>query len=694
MRRSTIIVLCAAISVLLLLMACSGGSSNSPSSPPAFGNVNAIISDDATQDWATIGVKVLSIQLVPQGGGTPATIYGPLTSANAPFVNLVQLDQIGEIIGNASIQTGTYTQAIITVSGNPSDILLTSAPDPEAGFPLAGGTQVPSSQIQVIGASGSPLTVPVTVNLSPALAVGSGSNALDLEFDLSHPAFLVEHVSATGTFWAVNFNPMLRHHPIRDITQLVLRHLYGTNIAVSSDDTSFTMNKIFLPVPAPATVTNSSVAASTASVQILADNNNFTGNNGTIFWNLDPSPQRSVITSFASVASILSQPGEFVRVQARYQQNGTLVAVRVWASTSFSKVFVSPEGHVLSVDRITTPATPTFTIVTENGTASPAITVNSGTEILFNGTPVSTDGATFLTANTFNFVSGFKVHVNPVDPTVTPLVADTVNIEIARYAGSISGASPTGFTYNRAFPAHTSDNYTINLDYICSPGESCVTATNPATPNGEDNSGNAITGFKWWDFAQPTSTLDYFNGTSNPITDFVSAVNAPSGLLSYGASCVPAGFTTAITPTPQPVVGESYAAWNDPADPNGAWSAQWAVLLPTPAPLATVTGVPGAGGTSFTLTPVTKGGVCTPVTVDLDTISGQATLVYHVSLSGGVVSVTSLGDISQTSVLSTLDGALASGTLVKVYGVPVASSGNGTLKAYVLFYFTGTLPTQ
>ncbi len=139
------------------------------------------------------------------------------------------------------------------------------------------------------------------------------------------------------------------------------------NIAVSSDGTSFTTNKIFLGVPASAT--NS--VTSTQSLTILADSNNLNGNNGTIVWNLDASPpQRFVVTNFDldGVASILSQPGEFVRVQARYQQNGTLVAVRVWASTSFSKVFVSPEGHVLDVNRAASP--PTFTIVTESGTAS------------------------------------------------------------------------------------------------------------------------------------------------------------------------------------------------------------------------------------------------------------------------------------------------------------------------------------
>ena len=267
----------------------------------------------------------------------------------------------------------------------------------------------------------------------------------------------------------------MRHHPIADITKLVLRHLYGTNISVSSDFTSFTMDKIFLPVPAPAAVTNGSAVSSTQSLTILADSGNVNGNGGTIFWNLDASPpQRYVVNNFQenNVASVLTQPGEFVRVQARYQAGGTLVAVRVWASTSFSKVFVSPEGHVLDVNRTASP-NPTFTIVTESGTASAPITVNSSTEILFNNATVATDGAAFLTANTFNFVRGFKVHVNPVDPTATSLVADSVNIEIARYSGSISAANNTGFTYTRKFaaPTTTSDDYTINLDYICSPGE-------------------------------------------------------------------------------------------------------------------------------------------------------------------------------------------------------------------------------
>ena len=695
MKRSTILFLCAALSLFLLLTACGGGGGNNSTSPQAnTGSVNTIISDDPAQDWATVGVKVLSVTPTPKNGGTPVQIYGPLTSLNAPIINLVQLDQLGEIIGNATIPTGTYSQATITVSGNPSDILLTASPDPEPGFPVLSPTTIPTSQVCVVaagscGAAGTTVNIPVT--LSPALSVSAGSsNALDLEFDLAHPAFIVEHDNASGIIWAVNFNPAVRHHPIADITKLVLRHLYGTNISVSGDFTTFTMDKIFLPVPAPTPISNSSVSASTQPLTILADSGNVNGFGGTIFWNLDASlgSQRTVISSFQSVASVLSQTGEFVRVQARYQSGGTLVAVRVWASTSFSKVFVSPEGHVLDVNAATNP--PTFTILTESGTASNPIQVNTSTEFFFNNTQLSVPLTSLFTTPPTNFVRGFKVHVNPVDPTATQLVADTVNIEIARYDGAISGAGPSnpGFTYTRTFDAaHASDDYTINLDYI-----------SDNTTNGYDDNNNPITGFKWWDFSQPTSTLNCFgggcvNGANNPITGtggFVDTVTngVTPAAVNYGNTCVPAGFTSANFATTQPVVGQTYATWNDPADPNNAWSAQWVVLLPTPAPLSTVSSVNGA---SFMMTPLPAANCTTPVTVDLDVTPGQATLAYLVSRnSAGIVTITSpAGDISVPANLATLDASLSTaGTLVKVYGVPVAgASGNGTIKAYVLLYF-------
>ena len=136
-----------------LLAACgggggsSGGSSSMLNSTPQSGNVAMLLSDASSEDWATIGVKVLSIALVPQGGGSNVTVYTAPTPA--PVVNLVQLDQIAELLGNSTVPVGTYTGAVLTVSGNAGDILLTVSADPEVGFAAAPGTTIPANQIQV-----------------------------------------------------------------------------------------------------------------------------------------------------------------------------------------------------------------------------------------------------------------------------------------------------------------------------------------------------------------------------------------------------------------------------------------------------------------------------------------------------------------------------------------------------------------
>ena len=165
-----------------------------------------------------------------------------------PVINLAELDQLSEILGNLTVADGTYTGANITISGNPGDVLLTVSADPEAGFAGTPGATIPSSQINIQGTTGSAgsLTVPVSVNfVSPLVVTAGSSNALDLEFDLAHPAFIVGHVPVTTgtTMWAVNFNGPVRHHPIADLTRLVLRHMYGSVTAVSTDNTSITITK-------------------------------------------------------------------------------------------------------------------------------------------------------------------------------------------------------------------------------------------------------------------------------------------------------------------------------------------------------------------------------------------------------------------------------------------------------------------
>ncbi|MGH8181281.1 MAG: DUF4382 domain-containing protein, partial [Steroidobacteraceae bacterium] len=327
------------------LCACGGGSSGMSSTPvssdppPQTTQMAMIISDAPSDDWATVGVRIISIALTPQGGGSPVPVY--TAPATPPMVNLEQLDQIGEVLGNVTIPVGTYTGATITVGANPGDLQLVVAAEPELGFAGTADETIASGDMQIVGATGSSgsLMVPVNVTFDSPLVVSAGSsNALDLEFDLSHPAFIVAHnpPGASATQWAINFVGPVRRHPIADIAHLVLRETYGDVTAVASDGSSITITKEMPTLPA----VNPETPVSTAqSLTIRAD-----ATNGTIFYDVD-AKTKTTINSFSSEASSLV--GRYVRLTARYQEDGTLVAVRVWASSDFNKLYLSPEGHVL-----------------------------------------------------------------------------------------------------------------------------------------------------------------------------------------------------------------------------------------------------------------------------------------------------------------------------------------------------------
>ena len=638
------------------LAGCGGGSgsssSSSASAPPAqsMAAMPLVISDAPSDDWACVGVEVLSIALTPQGGGTPLTVW--TAPAQATYINLAELDQLGEILGNVSVPAGTYSGAVLTIGANPGDVLLTVAANPESGFPLSGGSVVPSNQIQIQGATGASgnLTVPVTVNFASALTVTTGQSnvALDLEFDLGHPAFIVGHTppAADGaTLWAVNFNGPVRHHPVHDITNLILRHTYGTVTAVGSS--ALTVTKDFPVYPA---VNPEKAIPSSVSLSIDAD-----GQNGTIVYDLDAGT-RTVVDNFGGEGSL---NGKYVRIAARYQEEGTLVAVRVWASTDFSKVWLSPEGHVLNVNA----TTDVITVTNEDGIGVP-VTVNAATQFFFrtpanavaDATPIGT-GTGFLA----DMVRGFKVHVSAVDPLGVPLVAQTVDIETAAFGGLISGAGGSGFTYTSQYLI-ANDNYSLTLDYIAS-----------STNNGFNDQNDQITGFKWWDFTFPT-TVD-FGATA--ISDFVAATN---GAVNLGGSIGSVA-----------TWGESATMWGDGATNASGWYLRDAVLEPTPLPMGTVT--TAYANNTFGMM---AAGATVAATVDVSTTAGSATLVYQVNRSNGFVTITPV-DITSATGLATMEQALAAGAVVKVWSVPqapVAPATTGTLRAYVLAYYTGTLPNM
>lgn len=643
------------------LGACGGGggsgstSSSSSTSPQSMASMPLLLSDAASDDWACIGVRVLSIALIPQGGGSAVTVW--TAPAQAPYVNLVQLDQLGELLGNVSVPAGTYTGALLTLSANPGDLLLTASSNPESGFPLAAGTTVPSGQIQIQGATGNSgnLTVPVTVDFSNALTVSTAASnvALDLEFDLAHPAFIVDHTPPAadgGTVWVINFKAPIRHRAVHDITALVLRHTYGTVTQVNSG--SIVIDKDFpvYPVTNPETEITSSTA-----LTIDADSVN-----GTIVYDLDAGT-RTVVTNFSGEANLANR---FVRVASRYQEGGTLVAVRVWVSSNFDKVWVSPEGHVLNVNT----GTSVITVTNEDGVPVP-VTVGADTQFFFrvpqnalaDATPIG-QGPSFLAND--QLVRGFKVHVSSMNPLNVPMTASTIDIETAAFGGYISNAGSTAFTYSSDYRA-VSDNYSVTLPYIAS-----------TTDNGFNNDDGQITGFDWWYFTFPTDAVT----GAGAISSFAAATN---GAINLGGSL-----------NTLQAFGVSLTRWGDGsgnAATASSWYARDTVIEPTPLPLGTVSSP--LTGTSFAMDVL---GGANAVTVALSTTAGQATLVYQINRSGGVVTVTPVDISGGGSGLATLQAALGAGAIVKVWGVPLAgtTAGNGTLAAYVLAYYTGTLPSM
>ena len=637
--------------IAAILAGCGGGNGGSTSSTmptQQSSNMSVLVSDAATEDWSMIGVKIMSIALVPQGGGANVTVY---TAPNpVPVSNLVDLDNLSQVLSTTSLVTDvpmTFTGAIVTLSANPGDVSLTAAADPESGFQGTAGATIPSTSIQIQHTQGTApnMTVAVPLNFTSPLVVTPGqASQLNVEFNLGHPAFIMAQTPPAlqgATIWAVNFSGPVRRNPLLDITRLVLRHAYGAVASVSSDNTSIMISQEY---PTQPTVSPETPVLTGQSLQILAD-----ATNGTLLYDVD-THTRTTIMNFANLPTLV---GAQVRIAARYQADGKLVATRIWASNAtnaFNSVWASPEGHVLHVDSTNN----IVTVENEEGQGIP-LTFNANTQFFFrtpqsaqaDSTPIST-GTELLSSE--NFVRGFKVHATVVDPLASPLVAESIDIETAKYDGTISAPSTTGFTYTHNF--HTaSDSYTYTMDYI-----------SPTTANGTDPAtGNAISGFKWWYFAFPT-LLDL------SISDWVTVTN----------DAVNFGGTVGAVPTH----GVSFSVWNDPANAN-AWSTNASIVAPSALPIGAVaTGL--TSGNTFTMT-VPNGTV--PATVDVSTATGAATLVYQVDRTNGIVTVSQV-DVTTAAGLATLTNALANvGTPVKVYGVPLLDT---SLKAYVLTYFTGT----
>ena len=415
-RAFPLLALPAGLATLVLLTACGGGgassSATSSSGSPATGSATVILTDAPSDQWSAVEVVVTKVTLVDKNDQTKEVIAFQGATAK---INLVDLDSIGELLATAQIPVGTYNA--MRVSIDPSNVTLVKAD----------GTVVPSSSVKVVGGTN------VWVPLSTDLVVTQGSsNALQLDFDLSHPLFLVQLPDGS---WVMNLQVRFKPNAngMMGMAQMQFHHRRGTIASVGA-----------------------------SSFVLHADSgNDLTVNVDSGAWFFDADAKTA--GSFAGLAA-----GKYALVSLRMQADGSLWAVRVWYSANPLPDW-TPEGHVYGVDRTNNK----LFVSTDTG-APRAVVVDSDTAFTYHRSVSLGTGPSALA----DLWAGFKVSVTVKDPLQAQLHAASVNVQRAVDGGRISAASATDFSYANAFGLTRTFAYANGFDwwYLGLPG---TTYTDP-----------------------------------------------------------------------------------------------------------------------------------------------------------------------------------------------------------------------
>ena len=371
-----------ALTTLALSVACGGGSTGASTAPVVTptGTASFILTDAPSDQWSAINVVVTKVTLLNKADHTKEVVA--FSGATAK-INLVDLDSVGELLATAQIPVGTYDALRVTI--DPASVSLVKTD----------GTTVPSALVHVAGAS-------VQVALSTDLVVtATGSNAVQIDFDLGHPLFLVQMPNGD---WVMNLQ--VKHRPnangMMAMAKLAFRHRKGTITSVAA----------------------SSFVLHTDSGNDLTVN----VDNGAWFYDLDSK-------SVGSIAGLAA--GKNALVKLRMQADGTVWAVRVWYSVNALPV-VTPEGHVFGVDLVNHRL-----LVSTEASTPRAIAIDADTTFTFQTSQALGTGQATLA----DVWTGFKVQVEVKDPLAVPMHASSVNIQRAVDGGAIKTATATAFTY-------------------------------------------------------------------------------------------------------------------------------------------------------------------------------------------------------------------------------------------------------
>ena len=170
-RRHCVLLLALAIGLATLVMVGCGGSNTAPSpaSDNASGSLVVFGTDQPSCDVQSFLVTISSAALVPQGGGTSATITGP--SGQVDFASLVDFTNI---LSFGNVNQGTYESLSLTLT-NPQLTVLNTSASPPAPVTL----QTCSATVSSNCASFSNGTASDTIDIlfSPPLVITTGGTS-------------------------------------------------------------------------------------------------------------------------------------------------------------------------------------------------------------------------------------------------------------------------------------------------------------------------------------------------------------------------------------------------------------------------------------------------------------------------------------------------------------------------------------
>lgn len=371
---------------LALLLACGGTERDPASNPPAPGLLDVVLTDAPSDGWQAVEVVVQTITLVDKADASREVL---VFQGNGTKVNLVELDEIGEILARAEVPVGTYGHLKIRIDTAPGSIHLVRTD----------GTHVPTDRIKVAGDS-------ATITLAPDLVVSPGStSAVQVDFDLAHPLFLIETPAGD-----VILNLQAFHRPnLGHFGWGHFRPAAGQVAVVSPGNRTFTLENRY-----------------GKRVDIAWDAQ-------TAFFNAN---QRPIVPGSADGLA----KDTYVLVQLNRTAVGGWLARRVWytADPTLLARLRSPEGHLLAVD-----VDAGSLVISQADGVPKTLFVDSDTVTVFrDGSEVGTGPSALA-----NLQPGFKVHVELKDPQAAEPHAARILVQRAVDGGVIGTATPTGFTF-------------------------------------------------------------------------------------------------------------------------------------------------------------------------------------------------------------------------------------------------------